>query len=80
MHGCRLREAMKEQHQVIDVDGSYLQRKHQQLTQRGEKLAPLGLPPCPPFGWKTVSERNYCDISKEIPKVTQGRHSAAASF
>ena len=60
---CRVSEAIKEHHQVIDEDDSYLQRKHQQLTQRDEKLAPLGLPPCSPFGWKTVSENNYCDIS-----------------
>jgi hypothetical protein len=68
----RVREAVKEGCRVIDVDGSYLYRKHQQMKQQSRNVAPLGLPPPPVSGWELVCEDNHRDISSRIPKVTQG--------
>jgi hypothetical protein len=69
----RVREAVKEGCRVIDVDGSYLYRKHQQMKQQSRNVAPLGLPPPPVSGWELVCEDNHRDISSRIPKVTQGK-------
>ena len=55
----RIRDAKKEGMKVIDVDGSYLARKHQQLQVDGVNVAPLGVPPIPPSGWNAVSESNF---------------------
>ena len=42
---CRVRDAIKDKVSVVDVDGSYLFRKHEQA---GINVAPLG-PPSLPF-------------------------------
>lgn len=67
----RIREAIREKVSVIDVDGSYLDRKCEQLRQSGHKVAPLGVPPSPPSGW-VVNESNYNEIALKIPKVLPG--------
>ena len=52
----RVRSAATEGLKVVDVDGSYLPRKHEQLKQAGVLVAPLS----PPLGgWETVTEENH---------------------
>ena len=46
----KVRDAVKDKVVVIDVDGSYLVRKHQQLRQAGVNVAPLGPPSLPLSG------------------------------
>ena len=53
----RVRDAIKDKVSVIDVDGSYLVRKHEQLHQAGVKVAPLGPPSLPLSGWITINIR-----------------------
>ena len=55
---------------VVDVDGSYRARKHQQLLVAGVNVAPLGLPPVPPTGWTAVNETNFREHVEEMPKMT----------
>lgn len=68
----RIRDAIRDKVKVIDVDGSYLERKLEQLQQSGRPVAPLGLPSSPPMGWVTVDEASYKDISSKIPKMLPG--------
>lgn len=58
---------------MIDVDGSYLPRKHEQLKQAGVQVAPLSPPPIPPGGWEAVTEDNHRDMAEKIPTVLPGR-------
>ena len=41
----------------MDVDGSYLSRKHQELLAAGVSVVPLGPPTLPPSGWITMRAR-----------------------
>ena len=59
--------------QVIDVDGSYLQRKHKQMADAGMNVAPLDAPTATPLsGWEVMTEANVKDIAKKLPRVTSG--------
>ena len=69
---CRIREAQKSQKAVVDVDGSYLYRKHQLLLSKGKSVAPLSLPGIPLSGWELVDKGNYTRMAKKIPCVTPG--------
>ena len=68
----RIREAMQDKVKVIDVDGSYLDRKFERLQQSGQNVAPLSLPVPPPTGWVAVTESNCNEIASKIPKVLPG--------
>ena len=68
----RVREAIKGKMAVVDVDGSYLVRKHEQLRQAGVNVAPLGPPSLPLSGWITINEANYKDESQKIPRMLPG--------
>ena len=72
----RIRDAKKEGVKVIDIDGSYLARKHQQLQESGVNVAPLGLPPIPPSGWTAVTENNFKQIVKKMPRMMPGNSSS----
>ena len=61
-----------EQLPVVDVDGSYLYRKQQLLTQTGVHVAPLPQPPPPLTGWEFVFQDTVGTISARIPIVTSG--------
>ena len=69
---CRIHQAISECAPVVDVDGSYLHRKHQHLTASGVSLAPLEDPPPPITGWESVTEENVHSLVQNIPKVTTG--------
>ena len=67
-----VRGAIKDKVSVVDVDGSYLVRKHEQLRRAGVTVAPLGPPSLPLSGWITIKESNYKDESLKIPRVLPG--------
>lgn len=58
----------------MDVDGSYLYKKHKTLTEAGHRLAPLIPPAPPPSGWVTVSSENYLQVAPDLPTVTAGQY------
>lgn len=57
---------------MIDVDGSHLYKKHQQLAVSGVTVAPLTHPSPPLSGWKSVIETSVKTLAKEVPRVTSG--------
>ncbi len=56
---------------LVDVDGSYLFRKHQRLAHDGTQIPPLDVPL---VGWEPVNAGNYMDMAKKIPRVTHGKY------
>ena len=71
---CRIHEAINAGATVVDVDGSYLYKKHKTLTEAGHRLAPLTPPAPPPSGWVTVSSENYLQVAPDLPTVTAGQY------
>ena len=68
----RIEQAKSEQLPIVDVDGSYLYRKQQTITQSGIAVAPLP-PPSPPLsGWEVVTNGNVQTMASKIPVVTSG--------
>ena len=68
----RIKQAIEEHAPVVDVDGSYLYRKHQRLFESGFKVAPLDVP-CPPItGWECITDENVCSVAPKVPRVTSG--------
>ena len=59
--------------EVLDVDGSYLFKKHQQLSSEGIQLPQLSLPETPLIGWEPVNITNYAEMAKKIPRITHGK-------
>ena len=70
----RVNQAEEEATPVVDVDGSYLYRKYQRLTESGKDVAHPDYPSPPPSGWKVVNENTYKDIAPSIPLVTTGTY------
>ena len=73
--GCctlRIHEAVSEGVKVIDVDSTYLYKKHQRLALSGANVAPLTHPIPPLSGWESVTETNVKVLAKEVPRVTSG--------
>lgn len=58
---------------MIDVDGSYLYRKHKQLADTGYRPSPLDVPAPPPTGWVMVTADNHREIATKIPAVSAGK-------
>ena len=50
---------------VIDVDGSYLIRKHQKLQQAGINVAPLKLPSVPLTSWDSINDKNFTEATRK---------------
>ena len=69
---CRIHQAIKDNTEVVDVDGSYLYKKSKRLEDAGGLVAPLDPPSSPVTGWETVTEVNASDLAKNIPYVTSG--------
>ena len=70
---CRVRELSKQGAEMVDVDGSYLWRKQQQLNESGIVAENIDLLPSPPpSGWVTINEANYKELAKDLPIVTSG--------
>jgi len=66
----RIKEAKSRNAGVIDVDGSYLHQKHQQLINSSVSVAPPGIPPRPLASWVTITNSNYQQYCTKIPIVT----------
>ena len=71
-HEHRIHEAIAAGATVVDVDGSYLYKKHKTLTDAGLRLPPLSSPSPPPSGWVTVSSKKT--IFKLLWTVTAGQY------
>ena len=56
---------------VVDVDGSYLYKKQQALSQAYVRMAPLPPPSTPVSGWHTISEADVASIAANIPVSLQ---------
>ncbi len=67
----RINQDESESAEVVDVDGSFLYKKHQRLTATGVSVAPLD-PSQPLSGWESVTEANVKTLAKSVPKVTSG--------
>ena len=48
----------------MDVDGTYLWRKQQQLRDNID--VNIGLPSPRPSGWTTINEANYKELAKDL--------------
>lgn len=58
---------------MVDVDGSYLERKHKQMIDAGMTVTPIGAPAGTPLaGWEVMTEANVKDFAKKLPQVTSG--------
>ena len=70
----RIRQAISDgqANAIVDVDGSYLYKKHKSLLEAGEEIAPHDPPLQPKFGWSAINEQNYTTMAKKIPPVTSG--------
>lgn len=68
---CRVREAVRSNLPIVDVDGSYLYRKQLRLGGASDD-AQLPLPTPPLSGWESVNSENASDMSSNVPRVTQG--------
>ena len=74
LFGCRIREAKSDQLPIVDVDGTYMYRKQQRLTESGviNSMSSLN-PPSPPLsGWEDLTGANVESIGPKIPVVTSG--------
>ena len=60
---------IKEGCKIIDVDCSYLCRKHQQIKQKGHNVVCLGLPPPLISVWESVLEENRPTQSLKVLRV-----------
>ena len=57
----------------MDVDGSYLERKHKQMIDAGMTVTPIGAPAGTPLaGWEVMTEANVKNLAKKLPQVTSG--------
>ena len=69
----RIHKAVKDNVEIVDVDGSYLYKKVQQLEPTCMGIAPLDLPTSPPIsGWEIISQSNVVHISQKMPCITNG--------
>ena len=69
-----MHKVLREKVEVVDVDGSYLYRKHKNMADSGIIVAPLPLPSVPLSGWEAVSQDNVAEISLKVPHVTSGMY------
>ena len=69
---CSIRGAIKDNVDVVDVDGSYLYKKRKALEESGQLVAPLDVPLAPITGWETITENNFKDMAKKLPSITSG--------
>ena len=69
---CRIREAKLSGDKVVDVDGSYLWRKYQRVSESDANVVPVGVSSPPLTGWQSVMEANHKEYADKIPQVTAG--------
>jgi len=71
----RVNQAEEEATPIVDVDGLYMYKKYQQITESGNSDVQLAQPDPPPSGWKVVDETTYKEVASTIPVVTSGQFS-----
>ena len=69
----RICKANRDEVEVVNIDGSYLHRKYQNLVSSGITASDPGVPAMPLTGWEQITEGNYKEMAKRIPKVTHAR-------
>ena len=70
---CRVKEAVQESKEVVDVDGSYIYCKYKLLTDAGEHVARPACPSPPISGWVAITDENREAIALSLPAVTAGK-------
>lgn len=65
----RVRKAKSENAKVIDVDGTYLEKKRQRLLAANVQVALLPPPAFPPHGWQIVDEEKATQVAGRMPCV-----------
>ena len=69
----RIRKAVADNVEVVDVDGSYLHRKCKRIEESGMSTPTLNLPLSPPIhGWENLTEANAAELGQKIPYVSNG--------
>ena len=66
----RVRLAKSEKVPVVDVDGTYLEKKCQKLLSSNIAVAPLLTPSFPLHGWTEVNDDNAQSITTDMPAVS----------
>ena len=70
---CRIRKAVADNMEVVDIDGSYLYIECKRLEVSGMSTATLDLPSSPPIhGWENLTETNAAELGQKIPYVSNG--------
>ena len=67
----RVRQSKIDKASVLDIDGTYLERKRQKLLSSNVRVASLPRPAFPLTGWQTVDEKSSEEVTKEMPIITQ---------
>ena len=65
-----MRKAKKEHVSVVDVDGTYLEKKHQRLVSQGINVAPLPVPQIPLCGWIDITDATPASLDADFPCVS----------
>lgn len=69
----RIRKAVADNMDVVDIDGSYLYKKYKRLKVSGQSTPTLNLPSSPPIhGWENLTETNAAELGQKIPYVSNG--------
>ena len=69
---CRICEAKLSGDKVVDVDGLYLWRKDQRVSESGANVVLVGVQSPPLTGWQSVTKGNHKECADKIPQVTAG--------
>ncbi len=69
---CRNHQGVKDNAAIVDVDGSFLYKKHKRLEDSGLLLAPIEPPSAPLSGWEAITEANASTMAQKLPCVTVG--------
>ena len=68
----RIRKAQSDGARVIDVDGTYLEKKRSKLLAAGVNMIPLSsIPTFPVTSWCKVSPEN-ASLPPDFPSISQG--------
>lgn len=68
----RIKKAQSDQTKVIDVDGTYLEKKKKHLIESGMNLPSLPIPPFPVLGWRKLTPSENPLLEDDFPCVSQG--------
>ena len=69
----RIHKAKQDDTAVVDVDGSFVDRKYMSQVNAEEKVAEPGPQPPSLTEWKLVIEDTFKDVALRIPLLTSGK-------